>query len=136
MFIIPAKCPYPDCGVSLMTEEFLIKGQPSIKLIGEYGSTKRPIYISSIYDDYESVIPDELLIVKNAILDFYCPHCGRRFSVAEYCDCGAPKIYLAIASGGKVKFCTRKGCIKHSLEFKNSEEIDRFYKYNEELRKK
>ncbi|MBN2543798.1 hypothetical protein JXI42_13135 [bacterium] len=136
MYIVPAQCPYDDCKKSLIDKKKTIKGQPSIKINAEYGSKKGVIYLSSIYDDYEIECGDDFKIEEGAIIDLSCPHCGKRFPVIDYCSCGAPQVYAHIIGGGIIKFCTRRGCTKHSVEFKNSKEIQKFYKYNEELRRK
>jgi len=75
---------------------------------------------SSIYGsyDYETNVD----IPDNAIVRFFCPVCGKELKSESKCDvCNAPMIPINLEEGGRVRFCSRKGCTNHVIEFKNPE---------------
>ncbi len=113
---VQVKCPH--CGVSLMDESKLIDNAQSIKLSLKVKGNKGYIWLSSVYQSYN--IDSDLEIKDGDLADFSCPHCNAELNELEVCtDCGANMVSLFLNEGGKVSFCSRAGCKKHSVEFEN-----------------
>jgi ssDNA-binding Zn-finger/Zn-ribbon topoisomerase 1 len=119
------KCPH--CRKSLMDEEKLLNGQPSIRLNIVTPEERGVIYLCSIYEchDHET----NLDIKKNTVVDFYCPHCNKELLVNEECKvCGAPMVTFVLKVGGRVSICSREGCVNHYIAFQDlSAELSKFY---------
>lgn len=126
MFRVSVKCPHLDCGKSLMDNDVKVSNRPSIKLLARKDGKEGFIYISSIYGDYNIIEPNEFDISPGDIVEFFCPHCKKPLPVLEKCSCGAPVLELMLESGGRLKFCSRKGCHYHSLSFEDPADLDRF----------
>ena len=123
---IPACCPHEDCGKSLLNNEVQVCRRPSVHLIVEKGKKRGDIYLSSWYDDFRCVEPDELHLLPGDKVKFYCPYCGKELPFVEKCACKAPMVALGIEGNGSVRICTRIGCHYHSLEFGNTAELIAF----------
>lgn len=113
---LSVKC--PECGTYLMDHKNLVDNVPSIKLginvIGASGS----IWISATYGSYN--FKTDIEIPEGAIAEFTCSHCNAEIiSKAECSLCEAPLIPLVLDIGGKVHFCSRKGCKNHNVEFED-----------------
>ena len=130
MFKVNVKCPHKDCHKSLMDYEHLVSNQPSIHLIVKKGDEEGNLYLSSIYGDYNSTDPEIPHYLNGDCLEFSCPHCKRPLPVIEQCSCGADTLVVDLENGGKLKFCTRKGCHYHNLSFKNAEDLYNFLDNN------
>ncbi|MCD4706468.1 MAG: hypothetical protein K8S62_01870 [Candidatus Sabulitectum sp.] len=120
---VKVKCPI--CGKSLMDKEKLIDNDESVKLNIRFNNQEDTIYLSSIYSSYnyfcETEIPNE------EIVEFICPHCKNNLEDQIKCtECSAPMVRLFLIEGGKIKFCSRADCKKHSVEF---EEISSALRY-------
>jgi ssDNA-binding Zn-finger/Zn-ribbon topoisomerase 1 len=112
---IPVKCPL--CGKSLMDMENKVDNQPGIKMLVEARSGKGTLTLSSIYGSY-NFISDIKDFEDSEIVRFYCPHCSENLLTHEICNtCDAPMISLVLEMGGKVSFCSRKGCQNHNIGF-------------------
>ncbi len=123
MINIGVCCPY--CQKSLMNHQHRIKDVPSVELIGklppELGSAEGIIRLSAYYGDYQ--IETVLVIPPNTIVEFKCPYCHKVLTSSRECDlCSAPMAALEFPRGGKVQFCSRRGCKKHLIEFEDAEE--------------
>lgn len=120
-------CPY--CMKSLMDEEHLLNGFPSIKLNIKTENDRGTIHLCSVYEcfDHQSDIPIE----KGEIVEFSCPHCNKELLVKEECHlCDAPMVTLSLATGGRVNICSRKGCSNHYVAFQDlSTELSNFFNY-------
>ncbi len=124
--MIPINVQCPKCNKSLMDGSLLIDKVPSIKLKAEVKGKKGTIWLSSLYGSYKVHL--DLPDIKNEIYKFYCPHCNEEIPTSKECSiCSAPMKILKIQMGGKVEFCSRRNCKKHSLEFETEEELQSFY---------
>ena len=110
---------------SLMDEEHLINGIPSIAVLAKYGDKEGLIYLDPVYGSYENIW--ELTVPDGEIVELYCPHCGVSLAEAgQICDdCLAPIFAIYLPKGGVIEACTRNGCRHHSLKFTDSEEISK-----------
>ncbi len=109
---LQVKCPH--CSKSLMDDQFNIDNLPSIKLSadcrGKYGTLR----LSSIYGSFNS--DTDLDFIQKEIANIYCPHCRANLFTKEQCKtCDAPMVTLLLEIGGKVTFCSRKGCQAHNI---------------------
>lgn len=120
MFSVKVKCPH--CHKSLMNEAVPIDEKPSIQLNIEYVNHRGTIWLSSVYGSYNHKITFEM--PENAIGNFSCPHCNKKFSGSLTCPKNnAPMVQLDLEGGGHVHFCTRKGCKEHHVEFDDSSRL-------------
>ncbi len=122
---VQVKCPV--CGKSLMDNEHRVDNEPSIKLLITTPVGEGVILLSSIYGSYNFIstvdIPDQSICV------FYCPHCKSEITAEEQCSaCQASMATLILDIGGKLSFCTRRGCQNHSIGFEDlSNALTKFY---------
>ncbi|MEI6123031.1 MAG: hypothetical protein WCQ95_05315 [Bacteroidota bacterium] len=113
---INVKCPM--CGKSLMDSENFLHGKPSIKLNIQLGNTRGTIRLCSIYGCFDHQADMDISGVD--IAEFSCPHCNQVLHGKEICsECQAPMVPLTMDIGGKVEFCSRKGCSKHYVAFED-----------------
>jgi hypothetical protein len=139
-----------------MDERNPIKGVPSIsvqyQLPEDLGGKKGIVRLSSFFGDYLNVTPFK--VPDGVIGEFSCPSCGKSITSVQNCElCGAPMVDLQLERGGMLEFCleafkrrlkkkpsesafkgllqfcSRRGCKKHLIEFKNPEaDLREFYK--------
>jgi hypothetical protein len=127
MYIIKVKCPHKDCGANLLDEGHKLNGAAGVKLIALNGNIEGTIFLSSLYDDYATVIPPELGVELGDILVLRCPDCGKPLPKVGACpDCGAPLAKLLLDSGSELVICSRKGCKHHGIEFSSTNELKAF----------
>ena len=111
---ISVKCPI--CGNSLMDKEVKVDNESSIKLNIAFDDTKGSVNLSSIYGSYN--FESDVEIPDGKVVHFFCPHCDNELvKDAECSECSAPLVPLHLLEGGKITFCSRAGCKKHSIEF-------------------
>lgn len=113
---LEVKCPH--CSHSLMDPNQKVDNEESIKLIVEGKVGRGTIHLSSIYGSYNfiSTIPFE----DHEIVKFFCPHCKKELKSHEHCTlCHAHMVTLILDMGGKVSFCSRKGCQNHNIGFED-----------------
>ncbi len=118
----------PLCGKSLMTQEVLINNKERIFVdIILIDKTKGRLNLSSIYGDYS--FTSDVAIPENEIVNMFCPHCKDSLHRDVKCtSCDAPIVSFNICIGGRVSFCSRKGCKNHYIVFEDLETgIRRFY---------
>lgn len=122
---VKVKCPV--CNKSLMDDEHLVDNKESIKFNIDVSGTKGTINLSSIYGSYN--YRADIDIPKESVAEFACPHCKAKLAIQEKCnDCDAPMVKLYLHMGGKVTFCSRNGCKKHSAEFEDlTSALRKFY---------
>ena len=150
---ILAECPH--CQHSFMDEKNAIKGIPSISLQFQFSKEasgkKGILHLSSYFGDYLLLSPFK--IPEGIIGKFSCQFCGKSINNTQSCElCGAPLVDLQLERGGMlefcldafkrrlkkkpsekalkglVQFCSRRGCKKHLIEFKNQEaDLEEFY---------
>ena len=108
----------PRCGKSLMDHDHQIDGKPGIKLLIKTEKGTSNIWLSSMYSSYNFISDIEL--EKGQIYVFSCPFCNSEITSEEHCDiCKASMSFVVLDMGGKINFCSRRGCNKHSMEFED-----------------
>lgn len=125
MIQVNVKCPY--CKESLMDNEHMIDGKPSIKVSIQSGKKLGDLYLSSLYGSYEII--SEIDFTEGEIYIFSCPHCNSVLTSKNLCEkCNAPIVAFEFIRGSRILICSRRGCKKHSIEFEDLEkEISAFY---------
>ncbi len=110
------KC--PKCGKSLMDTEKKVDDRPGIKLAIKTAKHSGNIWLSSLYGSY--IYDCDITLMTDEIAQFSCPFCKEEITSHEFCEtCNAPIASIILDMGGKINFCTRKGCKKHSAEFED-----------------
>jgi len=113
---LSVKCPV--CGKSLMDHENKVDNESSIKLFIEAAGKKGTIHLSSIYGSYNYTT--DLEPENGVIAVFSCPFCQSEITSDDHCStCQAPTSTLILDIGGKINFCSRKGCKDHSIGFED-----------------
>lgn len=122
---IQVKCPH--CNVSLMDTEHKVDNEQSIKLVIDNNNNKGLMYLSSIYGSYNYYCNVDINLKD--IVRFSCPHCKKELTTIENCNvCNAPMVTLILDIGGKVTYCSRKGCKNHNIGFDDlSAALKKFY---------
>ena len=117
----------PNNRKSLMDRDTLLHERPTIKLNIQNGTNYGTVRLCSVYDCYDQI--SDITINDGEIVRFFCPDCNQELKGNMTCElCGAPLISLPIKMGGKVMFCSRKGCKNHFVAFADlSTEIKKFY---------
>jgi len=118
----------PHCNESLMDMNHQIHNYPSIKVNIETARAKGIIWLCSIYDCYDH--ENNIELREDEEVRFFCPHCSQSLMLETICNqCKAKMAGFVIKAGGKIDFCSRKGCKNHYVLFENlADEIRNFYK--------
>ncbi len=130
MLSVQVNCPY--CQKSLMDDEHHIKDGPSIALLGqlppEFGAKEGFIRLSAYYGDFK--IDTTLVLPTGVVVEFHCPFCRHLLTSTRLCEiCKSPMVALEFPRGGRVQFCSKRGCTKHLIEFEDpEEELRAFYR--------
>lgn len=103
------------CNHSLMDQNHLIDGYPSILVTIAFNNSHGWLALSSVYGSYnttsEHQIPDE------KVVQMFCPHCHAELIGASSCpDCNTRMVPMIVRGGGIVQICPRKGCQGHILD--------------------
>ena len=122
---LQVKCPH--CRKSLMDDEVILHGFPSIKLNIQTPEDRGIVNLCSVYECFDHV--SSLKTKKDTVVDFSCPQCNKELLVKEECRlCDAPMVSFVLQSGGRVNFCSRHGCSNHYIAFDDlSTELAKFY---------
>ena len=105
----------PRCNHGLMDHDFLIDNYPSIRVTASFKHRHGWLRLSSLYGSYN--IKSEYEIIKDAIIQIFCPHCHTELMGVTDCpECGEPMIPLIVRGGGTVQVCPRVGCKGHLLD--------------------
>ncbi len=113
---LEVKC--PECNKSLMDNEHKVDNEPSIHLNIEIPGKTGFIRLSSIYGSYN--YDSEIVIEPGIVAIFSCPHCKSKITAQELCTaCRAPMSTVLLDIGGKINFCSRKGCKNHNIGFED-----------------
>ncbi len=113
---LQVKCPH--CSKSLMDDINFIDNEPSIKLLVESEGKSGTLNLSSIYGSYNYL--SDLDFKENSVSKFSCPHCREELNTTDKCKtCDASTVTLILDIGGKVSFCSRKGCQDHNIGFED-----------------
>lgn len=111
--ILDVVCPL--CHKSLMDDEVIIKGLPSVRLnIRSEEREKGMVHLCAAYECFEH--QKDMPVDEGEIVCFCCPHCHAELLTEESCQvCGAPMVKMGLVSGGFVRICSRMGCFNHFL---------------------
>jgi hypothetical protein len=120
--VVIAACPHSACGLGLLDITHCINGMPSVKIGWRYteeglrDGQDHILYVSSIWGDH--TIHSDAEIKNGAVLDLFCPFCGREFPKVAHCSCNAKMVVVrscyANAGGDElIQVCARKGCPEH-----------------------
>lgn len=110
------KCPH--CSAALMDPDTLVDNETSIALHIDIAKKKGEINLSSIYGSFNYICSIDSQ--KEEVAVFSCPHCGKDINTKTECKvCKAPMASLILDMGGKISYCTRRGCKNHSVEFED-----------------
>ncbi len=115
-----ASCPQ---GHSLMDENHLIDGYPSVTVLAKYDDEIGQIHLDPIYGSFKNI--SQINVPEGELVDFLCPTCqvtlqdpDQRCSV-----CSAPMFAMHLPKGGIVEGCLRNGCQFHNLKLVSSDEL-------------
>ncbi|MEI7483178.1 MAG: hypothetical protein WCK13_00560 [Ignavibacteriota bacterium] len=101
-----------------MDPDTLVDNEVSIALLIDAGKKKGEINLSSIYGSFNYIC--NIDSQKDEVAFFSCPHCGKDINTKTECKvCKAPMASLILDMGGKISYCTRRGCKNHSVEFED-----------------
>jgi len=110
-----------------MDPDHKVDNESGIKLLVEARNGKGMLVLSSIYGSYNFI--SDVRFEENEVVNFFCPHCSGNLVTRTLCDlCSAPMVTLIHKMGGKVSFCSRKGCQNHNVGFNDlSDALKQFY---------
>jgi len=113
-----------------MDDEHQIKDHLSVALWGKVSGAEGIIRLSAYYGDYQ--VETSLVIPSGMVVEFQCPFCRHTLASSRPCDaCNSPMVALEFPNGGRVQFCSKRGCTKHLIEFEDPEaELRAFYHDN------
>ncbi|MBN2541364.1 hypothetical protein JXI42_00705 [bacterium] len=120
MFKIDVRCPV--CNKILVVPEVKIDNEPAIFTEVSYEGKWYPLYLSSLYGSYN--ILSEVEIKQGDMVKFRCPFCKASLMSKTQCEaCEAPLVHFGLVeTGGIGELCSRNGCRKHYIKFKDIEE--------------
>jgi poly-gamma-glutamate synthase PgsB/CapB len=105
----------PHCRKSLMNEEFLFDGFPSISLKMLFNDRWIWLRLSSVYGSYDLEMESE--VPANEVVKMFCPSCNTELISDKLCsECGIMMVPVSIREGGTVYTCPRRGCKGHLIE--------------------
>ncbi|MGC9778383.1 MAG: hypothetical protein HZR80_04000 [Candidatus Heimdallarchaeota archaeon] len=123
---ISLKVNCPNCNKSLLDRKTLVDDIPGIKLSISEDGTEGIIHLSSFYGSYN--YDTDLTIVPEKVYKFSCPHCNTPFLEDMKCnECSAGLVHMNIKDGGVVRFCSRAGCKKRSVEFEDLSSVHHYF---------
>ncbi len=113
--IFPVEVSCSRCNHSLMDAEHPVDDLPSIRVTKSFGHVHGWIWLSCLYGSF--TVESEHDVPKDAVVDFFCPHCHAHMVGASGCpECEAPMVPMIVRGGGIVQICSRKGCKGHLLD--------------------
>ncbi|MDQ1265119.1 MAG: NAD(P)H-dependent oxidoreductase subunit [Bacteroidota bacterium] len=117
--IFPLEVSCSRCNHSLMDQNHLIDGYPSIRVTVSFHNKHGWLALSSLYGSKN--VSSEFPIPENIIVQIFCPHCHTELIGASNCpECGASMVPMIVRGGGIVQMCPRKGCVGHILDLSGS----------------
>jgi NADH-quinone oxidoreductase subunit E len=111
--VVAVSC--PRCNHSLMDPLHRIDGVPCIRVTASSNSRHGWLRLSAVWGSYK--VESEDPVRRDAVLDFFCPHCHAALKSASACPlCGAPMLSMLVPAGGIAQICCRRGCKGHMLD--------------------
>ncbi len=117
MIHLKLKC--PECGESLMDKNKLIDGKESCHFKIKFNNKEGNIWMSSFYGSYN--IESDIDIPDETVVEFLCPECNTVLYDGECQVCGSPMVKINLEEGGTVRFCSKKNCKNHLIDFARPE---------------
>ncbi|MFC2084126.1 NAD(P)H-dependent oxidoreductase subunit E [Bacteroidota bacterium] len=113
--VFPVEVSCSRCNHSLMNQQHLMDGYPSIRITVSFMNMHGWLAISSLYGSYN--VETEYEIPLDTILHIFCPHCHSELIGGTLCsECEAPMVPMIVRGGGVVQICSRRGCKGHILD--------------------
>lgn len=113
--VFPVEVSCPRCNHSLMDADHPVDGHPSIKITVSFAREHFSLRLSCLYGSYNQ--ESEREIPKEAMVDFFCPHCHAHLIGGSGCpECGSPMVPMIVRGGGVVQICSRRDCRGHVLD--------------------
>jgi len=113
--VFPVEVSCSRCNHSLMNQNHLIDGYPSIRVTVSFMNKHGWFALSSLYGSYN--VESEYEIPLDIIIHLFCPHCHSELIGGSLCsECEAPMIPMIVRGGGIVQICSRRGCKGHILD--------------------
>ncbi len=113
--IFPVEVSCSRCNHSLMDQNHLVDGYPSIQVTMSFGREHGWLRLSCLYGSY--TVEREHEVPIDTVVNFFCPHCHAELAGASQCpECGAPMVPMIVRGGGIVQICSRRGCKGHMLD--------------------
>jgi len=113
--IFPIEVNCPRCNRSLMDEDHLVDGHPSIHLNITSKQGEGWVRLSSLYGSYSH--ESEFPVPETEAVEFSCPHCKEYLTGPKNCPiCEVPMVPMSVGGEGIVQICSRRGCKEHMLD--------------------
>ncbi|MDQ1265071.1 MAG: NADH-quinone oxidoreductase subunit [Bacteroidota bacterium] len=117
--IFPLEVSCSKCNHSLMDQNHLIDGYPSIRVTVSFQNRHGWLALSSLYGSYK--VSSEFELPENVLLQIFCPYCHAEMKGASNCaECGTKMVPMIVRGGGIVQICPVKGCKGHILDLSGS----------------
>jgi len=105
----------PRCSHSLMDDDVLLDGHPSIRVSVSFNRQHAWLRLSAVYGS--TAISAERDIPPETLMRFCCSHCHGQLLGASTCpDCGSPMAPMMIRGGGILQVCSRRECPGRALD--------------------
>jgi hypothetical protein len=92
-----------------------IDGVPCVRVTASSNSRHGWLRLSAVWGSYK--VESEDPVRRDAVLDFFCPHCHAALKSASTCPlCRAPMLSMLVPAGGIAQICSRRGCKGHMLD--------------------
>ncbi len=113
--IFPVKVNCPKCYHSLMDNEYLIDGHPSVKVTISFLDKHGWYRLSCLYGVYN--VESEYERPHGVVANYFCPHCHAEMLGTFLCPlCTTQMVSLVLTGGGSVHVCPMRGCKGHLLD--------------------
>ena len=112
--IFPVEVSCSQCNHSLMDQNRLIDGYPSIRVSISFRNKHGWLALSSLYGSYN--VDSQYEIPFDTVVQYFCPHCHAELIGASDCpECSAKMVPMIVRGGGNLQICSRRGCRYHLL---------------------
>jgi NADH:ubiquinone oxidoreductase subunit E len=113
IFPVDVRC--PRCNHSLMDQDHLVDGYPSISVTTSFERKHGWVRLSCLYGSY--TVESQPEIPMETVVHFFCPHCNSEMVASASCsDCNAAMVPMLVQRGGVLQICSRRGCKGHLLD--------------------
>ena len=113
--IFPLSVNCPQCNHTLMDNQYILDGYPSIRVTISFNGMHGWFRLSSLYGSYMTASEHERTL--GVVANYFCPHCHSELSSSSKCpECATSMIPMIISTGGVVQICPKRGCKGHILD--------------------